>query len=199
MSSYFNQVGVTVHGLILASSTVTTTTAAPKKSTSGATEFLLFALLFAALYFLVLRPRSQRNRRALQQRRVADIGDEVMLTSGIIGRVTSIEGDRATIEIAPEIEVEVVLRAIGQVLEPADAELPIDVPPDPGHDDANDYEDDDERHDYGHDDADEDHEEQDEDHVNDNLGPSVRSAPDEPAAGVTGDVADHVGTDGSNS
>jgi preprotein translocase subunit YajC len=205
MSSYFNQVGVTVHGLILATSTVTTTTAPKKTTGSSATTLLIFVLLFAALYFLVIRPRSQRNRRVVQQRGAANIGDEVMLTSGIIGRVTSIDGDRATVEIAPEIEVEVVLRAIGQVLEPADAALPIDVPPDPGHDDANDYDDDedDAEHDASdeHDEHDEhvEHDDQDDDHVNDNAGPSVEPAPGEAGAGVTGEAAEHLGTDGPRS
>jgi preprotein translocase subunit YajC len=194
MSSYFNQVGVTFHGLILAKTTPKTTTG------SSTTTLLIFVLLFAALYFLVIRPRSQRNRRAVQQRGAANIGDEVMLTSGIIGRVTSLDGDRATIEIAPEIEVEVVLRAIGQVLEPADAELPIDVPPDPGHDDANDYDDadrEDDQDDAEHDDSDE-HDDQDEDHVNDNAGPSVEPAPGG-AGAVTGEAAEHLGTDGPRS
>jgi preprotein translocase subunit YajC len=134
MSSYLNHVGVTVHGLILAAAT--STTAAPKKTGSASDELIVFAILGLVVYFLVLRPRSQRMRRAQQQQRGANIGDEVMLTSGIIGRVTNIDGDRASVEIAPEIEVEVVRRAIGQVLTSADAELGVDVPPDPGYDEA---------------------------------------------------------------
>jgi preprotein translocase subunit YajC len=145
MSSYLNHVGVTVHGLILASSTVTTTTAAPKK-TSTSSEFLIFIVIIGIAYFLFLRPRSQKMKRAQLQRQAANIGDEVMLTSGIIGRVTSIEGDRASVEIAPEIEVEVVMRAIGQVLAPADSDADLlgDLPPDPGHDDSDDADEDDE-------------------------------------------------------
>jgi preprotein translocase subunit YajC len=151
MSSYLNQVSVSVHGLILAS---TSTTTAPKKTGSTSTEFLFLAIIFVGVYFLFLRPRSQRMRRTQQQKQAASIGDEVMLTSGIIGRVTSIDGDRASIEIAPEIEVEVVSRAIGQVLSSGDADVSLDVPPDPGHNEADDVYDGDEHEGDGYDAAD---------------------------------------------
>lgn len=125
MSPHLNHMGLAVNGLILATKA---------KSSSSATLLLLvgFGLL---VYLFVLRPRSQKARRAQMQNKAAGVGDEVMLTSGIIGRVTSVEGDRATVEIAPEIEVEVVRRAIGQILQKADDETPLDVPPDPGSDD----------------------------------------------------------------
>lgn len=210
MSSYLNHVGVTVHGLVLAASASTTTTAAPKKSGSTSNELILFAVLGLIVYFLVLRPRTQRTRRMQQQKRTAEIGDEVMLTSGIIGRVTSIEGDRASIEIAPEIEVEVVTRAIGQVLSSADAELPVDVPPDPGADDEHDVYDGDEHDGYDaegyaddeHDAADEarDGDEAGEHDAGDTAGEHESDAQhddnDSPAKDTSSKAGDGLGVDG---
>ncbi|MHB1508470.1 MAG: preprotein translocase subunit YajC [Acidimicrobiales bacterium] len=118
--------GLVAHGLLLATAT---------KSKSGSSATLLLLVGFGLLvYLFVLRPRSQKMRKAQQQNRAVDVGDEVMLTSGIIGRVTGLEGDRATVEIAPEIEVEVIRRAIGQVLDKAEEQYSLDVPPDPGSD-----------------------------------------------------------------
>jgi len=128
MSPYLNQVGLVFHGLGLAATTT-------KKTSSSSTTLLLLVGFGLLLYLFVLRPRSQRMRKAQQQNREANVGDEVMLASGIIGRVTGIEGDRATLEIAPEIEIEIVRRAISTVLTKADDELSLDVPPDPGSDD----------------------------------------------------------------
>jgi preprotein translocase subunit YajC len=190
MSSYLKHVGVNVHGLILASSTTTTTV--PKKTTNTSSELLIFALIFAAAYFLFIRPRSQRMKRQQQQRQTATIGDEVMLTSGIIGRVTTIDGDRATIEIAPEIEVEVVLRAIGQVLVPADAELSLDVPPDPGHDAGDD---DDEEYDEDDDDDQDDHDPNDDDQDDDVADQADRHDADADGAHGPGEAGDDVRSD----
>lgn len=127
MSPYLNQVSLMFHGLVLAATT--------KKTSSSSTTLLLLVGFGLLLYLFVLRPRSQRMRKMQQQNREANVGDEVMLASGIIGRVTGIEGDRATLEIAPEIEIEIVRRAISTVLTKADDELSLDVPPDPGSDD----------------------------------------------------------------
>jgi hypothetical protein len=133
-------------------------------------------------------------------RGAAGIGDEVMLTSGIIGRVTTIDGDRATIEIAPEIEVEVVVRAIGQVLVTADAELSLDVPPDPGHDASDD---DDEEYDEDDDDQDvhEDDDQDDDEHGSDDGADQTDGhdadvhGPGEAGDDVRSD-AGHLGADG---
>lgn len=140
MLSHLDQLGLTFHGLVLA------TTSSTKKSSSSSATLLIIVGFALLLYFFVLRPRNQRMRRGQAQTQGADVGDEVMLASGIIGRVMSIEGDRASVEIAPEIEVEVVRRAISTVLQKADEEVDLNVPPDPGSDDY--------RHDHADDDDD---------------------------------------------
>jgi preprotein translocase subunit YajC len=190
MSSYLQQVGLTVHGFVLA---VTSTTAAKSTSKSSSSATLLLIVGFGLLvYLFVLRPRSQKMRRAQQQTGAAAVGDEVMLTSGIIGRVIEFEGDRATIEIAPEIEIEVVRRAVSQVLTKADADVSLDVSPDPGYDadqheddDDDEYADDDDATDaHSGDDADDDADASDDSNELDvsNPGPKVKPEPGPGAA-----------------
>jgi preprotein translocase subunit YajC len=125
MSSHLNQVGLVFHGLTLAET---------KKPSSSSATLLLLIGFGLVVYLFVLRPRNRKMRATQQQTKDAGVGDEVMMASGIIGRVTSIEGDRAMLEIAPDIEIEIVRRAISTVLVKSDEELTLDVPPDPGSD-----------------------------------------------------------------
>jgi len=190
MSSNLNQVGLTIHGLVLASHMLAATTTTTKKSSSA--TLLIIVGLFLIVYLFVLRPRSQRMRRMQQTNQGADIGDEVMLTSGIIGRITDIEGDRATIEVAPEIEIEVVRRAIGQILNKAEGDVSLDVAPDPAYDaDLHEHGDDD---DHEHDDGGDDEEHDDEGDVADESSDATSSKPGEPGPGAALDL----GREGKN-
>ncbi len=134
MSPHLTQIGLTLHGSVLG---VVATTKKPSSSSYG---FLVIIGIVVVLYLLVLRPQSQKRKRALQQGQQVAVGDEVMLSSGIIGRITELEGDRASVEIAPDIEIEVIRRAIAQRLTPAETEdTSTVVPPDPGLDGDDDF------------------------------------------------------------
>lgn len=106
------------------------------KSSSSSSSLFIYILIFAAIgYFLLVRPRARRNRQARQMQQSIEVGDEVILTSGIIGRITWMEGDRARVEVAPETELEVVRAAISRrTAAPTtdaqgSADWPVDVPP----------------------------------------------------------------------
>ena len=123
----------TFHGLGLVA-------ASKPKSNSATTSILFLVVIVAIGYFLLIRPQRQRARKAQQQKQNVGVGDEVMLSSGIFGRVTGIEGDRASVEIAPDIEIEVVMRAIAQQVAPADGvPEPETVSPDPASDEDEDF------------------------------------------------------------
>ena len=92
-------------------------------ASSGSTFFLLIILGFAVIYLVAVRPQ---KRRQLQQKQLLDelkVGDEVLTAGGIYGTVTSLEDDRVTVEIAPQLEVEVARRAIATItVEPEEEE-----------------------------------------------------------------------------
>ncbi|HKH88864.1 MAG TPA: preprotein translocase subunit YajC [Acidimicrobiales bacterium] len=179
MSSHLNYVSFAAHSLVLASN-VTTTTKAPAAKSNPLLSYGILIFFGLAIYLLVLRPR-QRTRQRQAQNKQASIGDEVMLASGIIGRVTSLEGDRATVEIAPEIEIEVVSRSIAQVLVPAmqdDWESdPDSLSEDPGAVHPADEDADDENSEYADDEDAEDHDGDDDGPAGDHdvaaAGPAV--------------------------
>jgi preprotein translocase subunit YajC len=110
--------------LLLASLSAHLVLAAGKSNSkpSGSASPLIFIVIIAAIgYFLLIRPQRQKARRARQEQQAVEVGDEIMLTSGIIGRITSIEGDRARVEIAPGTEIDVVRAAISRKTPEAEA------------------------------------------------------------------------------
>jgi preprotein translocase subunit YajC len=88
--------------------------AATAKKSSGSFTFIFLILLFAVGYMFLIRPQRQRRQRQLQSSKQISVGDKVMLTSGIIGRVVGFEGDHARIEVAPGMVIEVVRQAVSQ-------------------------------------------------------------------------------------
>lgn len=77
----------------------------------------VYAAFFLVLWFVLIRPTSKRNRAMRQDQTSAKVGSEVMLTSGIFGRVSSVDEDSAKIgvEIAPGITIQVARIAIATV------------------------------------------------------------------------------------
>ncbi|MCU1495301.1 MAG: preprotein translocase subunit YajC [Acidimicrobiaceae bacterium] len=118
--------------------------ATAKKSSGGSSVFLILIVVMLAVYMLWLRPQRRRQQAAAQAKRQAEVGDEVVTSAGIYGRVVSFDGDRALVEIAPGTTIEVARRALGQRVDPvgdepdsdeADASSGFGHPGYDGHDD----------------------------------------------------------------
>jgi len=93
--------------------------AAAKKTTSSNPTFLILIVILVGAYLLFFRPRQQKLRQQQAKQREVEVGDEVVLTSGIIGRVQGFNGDRIEVEIAPGTTIEIVKQGIGRRIEPA--------------------------------------------------------------------------------
>jgi preprotein translocase subunit YajC len=86
-------------------------------------QVLITVGAIAVLLVLMVLPQWQARRRRKKQMAEMGVGSEVMTVGGIIGKITYLdkEENRARIEIAPGVEMQVVLNAISQPLEaPAD-------------------------------------------------------------------------------
>jgi preprotein translocase subunit YajC len=96
-------------------------------ASSGSSFFLLIILAFAVLYLIVVRPQKRRQVQQKQLLEELQVGDEVLTAGGIYGTIKHIEDERVTVEIAPQLEVEVARRAIAGVTvepEPEDDDEP---------------------------------------------------------------------------
>lgn len=71
------------------------------------------ALLF---WLLIIRPASRRQKDQVRMQSSINLGDEVMLTSGIFGTVSELTDDRLMVDIAPGVTIRVARGAIGSVV-----------------------------------------------------------------------------------
>jgi preprotein translocase subunit YajC len=72
---------------------------------SGFLGFLPIILMFALLYFLMIRPQMKRAKEQKAMIEALQKGDEVVAAGGLIGRITKISDQYVTLEIAPNTEV----------------------------------------------------------------------------------------------
>lgn len=81
---------------------------------------VMFGLMFAIMYFMLIRPQSQEKKKLEQALSKLQKGDKVLTTSGIVATVVSIDQNRAILKINDEVKVEFVRSAIAQVLKPTE-------------------------------------------------------------------------------
>jgi preprotein translocase subunit YajC len=78
----------------------------------GFIGFLPIILMFVLLYFLMIRPQMKRAKETKAMVEALQKGDEVVAAGGLIGRITRLTDQYATIEIAPNTEVTVQRAAV---------------------------------------------------------------------------------------
>lgn len=78
--------------------------------------------ILALFWFMVIRPQQRRQKEVVALQNSIQVGQRVMMSSGVFGTVTSIADDRARLEIAPGTEIEIARAAIAKVDEPVTRE-----------------------------------------------------------------------------
>ena len=78
---------------------------------------IMMLILFAIMYFLMIRPQKRREKERKEMLDNVQSGSRVLLTSGIIGQVTNVKENTVVIRIAENTKVEAVRAAISQILE----------------------------------------------------------------------------------
>lgn len=77
---------------------------------------VMFALMFAIMYFMLIRPQNEEKKKLEKAIGALQKGDKVLTTSGMLATVVSIEKDRAILKISDDVKVEFVRSAIAQVV-----------------------------------------------------------------------------------
>jgi preprotein translocase subunit YajC len=95
----------------------------------GVLPLVALALLF---WVLLVRPQARRRRELVHMQSTLEVGDAVMLTSGVYGTLRSLDGDVAGVEIAPGVTIRVARGAVGELVrdEAAPPDEPRDEPAD---------------------------------------------------------------------
>lgn len=67
-------------------------------STSMIMSVGMLAVMFIAMYFLIIRPQKKKEKEEKKMRENLQVGDEVVTIGGIYGRVISLKEDTFVIE-----------------------------------------------------------------------------------------------------
>lgn len=73
---------------------------------------LMFGAMFAILYFILIRPQQKQQKKHQELLAGLKKGDEVILSSGIIGRVALVEDRIVTIEVGDKTKLRVLKQAV---------------------------------------------------------------------------------------
>ena len=78
--------------------------------------FLPMIAIFVVFYFLLIRPQQKKAKDARAMLDALEKGNEIVTAGGIVGRITRLTDQYATLEVAPNVEMTVQRGAISQLL-----------------------------------------------------------------------------------
>lgn len=84
--------------------------------TSSLFQILFLGGLFAVFYFLAIRPQRKRQKEHSDMVSALAKGDEVVTTSGILGKVNKVDDDYVVLQVADNVELKFQKVAIHAVL-----------------------------------------------------------------------------------
>ena len=88
----------------------------PLGSTDMLIQFAPFVIIFAIMYFLLLRPQQQRAKQQREMVKGARRGDTVTTSGGLIGKITkAVDDNEVELEIAPNVRVRLARSGISDV------------------------------------------------------------------------------------
>ncbi len=83
---------------------------------SAFAQFIPLILIFAIMYFLMIRPQQKRAKQHREMVAALKKGDNVVTSGGILGKVSSVRDDEVEVEIATGVKVRLVRGSITQVV-----------------------------------------------------------------------------------
>ncbi|MFQ5547485.1 MAG: preprotein translocase subunit YajC [Woeseia sp.] len=79
--------------------------------------FLLpMLIIFAAFYFLLIRPQQKRQKAHNELVAALSTGDEVLTAGGVLGKVTAVSDHYATLRIADNVEIKIQKSTVSAVV-----------------------------------------------------------------------------------
>ena len=80
-------------------------------------SFLPMIVIFVLFWFLLVRPQQKKMKEHKTMLEALQKGDEVVTQAGMIGRITKLDDNNVTVEVAKNVEIQVQRAAIGNKLE----------------------------------------------------------------------------------
>jgi len=74
---------------------------------------IMMGVMFALMYFMLIRPENKRKKEAEEMRESLKVGDDITTIGGIVGKIVDIKGDNIVIETsADRVRIEFVKWAV---------------------------------------------------------------------------------------
>ena len=74
---------------------------------SSYSGILMMVLIFVVFYFFMIRPQSKRQKEIKKQREAMQVGDKVVTSGGIYGKVKELKETTVIVEIAENVRIKV--------------------------------------------------------------------------------------------
>ena len=99
MSKNFARLGLAASTAALTGAVCSMTAFAESGSGFGTVGYLIFmVLLFAVMYFILIRPQKKKDKEAKAMQSSLQVGDEIVTIGGIVGLVVQVNEDNIVIE-----------------------------------------------------------------------------------------------------
>ena len=85
---------------------------APGQQVSPLIQLVPFALVLAIFYFVILLPMKKRQKKVADFLSALKEGDKVVTSGGIFGSIAKIKDDSISLQIAPNVRVDIARAAI---------------------------------------------------------------------------------------
>ena len=66
---------------------------------TGTSSLIMFGMIFAVMYFFMIRPQIKKQKQEREYRSALKIGDSVITIGGIYGKVTDVKEDAVVVEV----------------------------------------------------------------------------------------------------
>jgi preprotein translocase subunit YajC len=86
------------------------------QASPGLMDFAFPIILLVLFYFMLIRPQSKRAKEHRAMQEALAKGDEVVTDGGLMGKITSINDNAITVQIAENIEVKVRRESINSIM-----------------------------------------------------------------------------------
>ncbi|MEA3291877.1 MAG: preprotein translocase subunit YajC [Pseudomonadota bacterium] len=85
-------------------------------ATSSLVSLLPMVLIFVIFYLLLIRPQQKRAKQHRELVAALQKGDEVVTNGGLLGKVTKVDENFVTLELAEGVRVQVQRSSVSQVM-----------------------------------------------------------------------------------
>ena len=79
-------------------------------------SLIIFLPLILIMYFVMIRPQQRKMREHQQLLSNLDVGDDIVTSAGIYGRVSDLDGDTLFLQVSDSVELKVTMESVAGIV-----------------------------------------------------------------------------------